>query len=860
MLREIRRVRYGHPRPIVIVYDGFPSGQTRAMNEFVLANYYHLVAIGTASYCIAFIAFLSGRYQFSRPSRAFALFVGSVFLWAVKDSLTAMLVPYLDEDTLLRASVILSPLYLCVLCFAFRMLVSVYNATVPPDRQFGREPLVQGILAGILGITYVISLVNPHFMYAQFTKGIYDYSYEPGIGFAVLGLGVVCTSLVPALYLLVRSRANPRSEAFMIPLGGLLSIATIIPSNLLAMDLGIPHLPRLGALSVSIMCAFAFYGIKRYGITFSVRQVLEERNELQMIGESLTRLVSSPDEKQICQSVCDYAQEISNSVYVCIVVFNEEYTGYEIRGAAYSTQALKDTVFSRLPLAVGTKYPVDNDSVFARQILDNQYYACDTIQEFFSDQFDPSLLAQLNATGRIRQVISYPIVMDNMLKGSVVLFRPTPVRNVALYRLFAAQCSLALKFSAQIRELEDKRRLEEMLHQSQKMDALGQLAGGVAHDLNNMLAGISGYIDIIRRSFAKDNPKLAGYVKTMANASEKASDLINKLLAFARKGAYQMVPVDVHKVVEEVTQLLGRTIDRRIEISQDLAADPSVVKGDPTQLQNALLNLALNARDAMPRGGHLVFETRAVSVGEDDTRYLEFPVRGGEYVMIAVRDTGLGMDEETLAHMYEPFFTTKDIGKGTGLGLSSVYGCVKNHGGYILAESEPGKGTTFSVYFPVLRDAREAPARESTGMVPLASQPGGEKGHIVVVDDEPIVRQLCATILGDFGYTVTAFADAREAVAFYRAHVREVDLAIVDMIMPHMSGSECFAELLKVNPKVKVILATGYDVSERTQKVLTKGISGFLQKPFKESSLVKMVEEVLSRDTAAAATDMMLRG
>jgi CheY-like chemotaxis protein len=272
--------------------------------------------------------------------------------------------------------------------------------------------------------------------------------------------------------------------------------------------------------------------------------------------------------------------------------------------------------------------------------------------------------------------------------------------------------------------------------------------------------------------------------------------------------------------------------------------------GDPTQIQNALLNMALNSRDAMPEGGTLTFATVSTTVRMDDTRSLGYSMKSGEYLLIQVQDTGTGMDRETLAHMYEPFYTTKGIGKGTGLGLSSVYGCVKNHGGYIHAESEQGKGTVFNVYFPLLREARPVPVPalpKAPETVLIKSAPG-KNGHILVVDDEVIVGQLCQTILQDFGYRVSLFSNSKDSVEFFRANHADIDMVILDMIMPQMNGSECFAEMKNIKPDIKAIMATGYDVSERTQKLLTRGIAGFLQKPFRENTLLRMVSDVLKVD------------
>ncbi|MBD3316937.1 MAG: response regulator, partial [Chitinivibrionales bacterium] len=464
------------------------------------------------------------------------------------------------------------------------------------------------------------------------------------------------------------------------------------------------------------------------------------------------------------------------------------------------------------------------------------------IAEFFDEQIDDKTAGELSRPAGIRQIVSYPIMLNDAIKGAVVLFRGNRTDSLDLYAVFATQCAFALMTSTHIRELEEKRRLEEMLHYSQKMDAVGRLAGGMAHDFNNMLSGISGYATIIKRSYGEKEPKLKGYVDTILNAADRAADLIGKLLAFARKGKYQMVSVDVHKAIEAVIGLLDRTIDKRIRIVRKLKAKPSTVLGDPTQIENIFLNLAVNARDAMARGGTLTFATSITSIDKSDTRVAEYNTEAGDYMVVSVSDTGSGMNSDTLSHMFEPFFTTKEVGKGTGLGLASVYGIVKNHGGHVAVESVVGVGTTFDVYIPLLSPG-EAP---TDNLVKPRTDIIRGNGHIVVIEDEEIVRKLCQEILPEYGYTVTILENGIEGVNYYLEHWREVDAVLVDMIMPGMNGAECISALRKTNPEVKVIVMTGFDFTEKTTAILSSGIDAFLQKPFRETTLLKTIADVLA--------------
>ncbi len=816
------------------------------MTSLLVQNYYYLVTIFTACYCIAFIFFLAPRFNYSKPSRAFALFLFYVFLWSVKDSISGVLFPYLTEKRLLQLAVMISPLYLFNPNFGLHMLISVYNATVDRDRRFKYEKQVQTVFAVILGTIYIVSLLYPSFMYRKFQKGLYDYYYEPGIGFLLFALILATGTLLPSIMLLTVPRANQSKEARIIGVGLIFTLAITFITNIAPSFLNLYQLPRFGVLSVSALCAVTFLGIKRYGVTFSIGKVLEERQKLRMIGDSLEGIIGQYDEHSIFQKLCDYAMEISESLFVSIMLFNRDHSKYTVKGLSRAVHSVSDSVFYRLPLTKGDKHNLADNSLLSELVKDPVPRECTNLQAFFNNQLPANHLAEIDRLTNMRQVLCYPVVLEDVVCGAVILFRSTRTEYLDLYGVFAVQCALILKFSSQIRELEDKRRLENMLHHSQKMDAIGQLAGGIAHDFNNMLAGISGYANIIKRKFAQDDPKLDQYVTTIIKATNRAADLTNKLLAFARKGKYQMVPIDLHRTIEETITILDRTIDKKIRISKKLYAHKQNIIGDPSQVQNALINLAINARDAMPTGGLLTFETAVEHMDYTDRRLAEFGIKAGAYVRLAISDTGIGMDEATLAHIYEPFYTTKGVGKGTGLGLASVYGSIKNHGGHISVRSQPGQGTTFYVYLPLSEQIESE--RPATEQIPLA---GNKKASILLVDDEDIVRDLCKTLLLPHGYQVTTCADGVEAIECYKRNRDVIDLVILDMIMPHKNGVETLTEMRHINPNVKAILSTGYDFTEKTQKILTRGVSGFLQKPFDESQLIKTVSEALAVQTLA---------
>jgi PAS domain S-box-containing protein len=396
------------------------------------------------------------------------------------------------------------------------------------------------------------------------------------------------------------------------------------------------------------------------------------------------------------------------------------------------------------------------------------------------------------------------------------------------------------------RDITDRLEMEKRLRQSEKMEAIGQLAGGIAHDFNNQLSGIVGGADILRQEL-RGQPRLAGLAQAILSAAKRSADLTQKLLAFARQGKYLAAPVDLHQIIEEVAQLLSRSIDKRIRIVTALEADPAFALGDPSQIENAILNLALNARDAMPVGGTLTFSTKIVDLDEAWCARSQFPVEPGRYVRVKVADTGVGISEEMQAHIFEPFFTTKEQGKGTGMGLAAVYGTVTNHDGAIEVVSRMGEGTEMKLYLPLATAPEPAPA--SVGALPSA---GDFDASVLLVEDEDVVREVASEMLERLGCRVTTARDGKEAVALFGHCPNDFDVVVLDVVMPELSGRDTFAQLRALNPTIAAILASGYSLDGEVQGILDLGAAAFIQKPFRMAELEKVLSDVLGARPKAA--------
>ncbi len=386
------------------------------------------------------------------------------------------------------------------------------------------------------------------------------------------------------------------------------------------------------------------------------------------------------------------------------------------------------------------------------------------------------------------------------------------------------------------RDRVEKLRLEAQLQHAQRMEAIGTLAGGIAHNFNNLLMGIQGNASLMALDLDGGHPH-SGRLKTIENLVRSGSELTRQLLGYAREGRYEVNAVDLNRLVRETAGTFGAA-RREIRVHTDLHPALLSVLADRGQVEQALMNLFVNAADAMPQGGDLFLSTENRS--SDEMKKKPYAPKGGIYARLLVRDTGQGMDEETRSKIFEPFFTTKGLSKGTGLGLASVYGIVKAHGGYIDVSSEVGRGTTFEIYLPATSVSAETPPEQERSI-----DPGS--GTVLLVDDEETVLAVGAEMLSRMNYTVRTAGGGEEAVRLFQADHEEIDLVILDLIMPDMGGGEVFDRLRGIDPGVKVLLASGYSMDGKAAEILERGCDDFIQKPFDMSLLSERVNALLSR-------------
>lgn len=389
-----------------------------------------------------------------------------------------------------------------------------------------------------------------------------------------------------------------------------------------------------------------------------------------------------------------------------------------------------------------------------------------------------------------------------------------------------------------VMDISEQKRLQNQLYQSQKMDVVGQLAGGIAHDFNNMLAGIMAAAELLKVRLPDDekNNKL---LNTIISATTRSADLTRELLSFSRKAPAVSSPVCIHDTIAAAMSLLERTIDRNIQLSSRLTEGSPVVMGDHTQLQSALLNLGVNARDAMPHGGRLTYATDRKALDDASCRALGLSLEPGHYLEVSVSDTGVGMTPEVREHIFEPFFTTKGVGRGTGLGLAAVYGTVQCHHGEISVQSEPGVGSIFRIFLPLAEDDTPLEAGDSEAV------PG--KGGVLLVDDEEILRDVGRDLLEELGYTVFLAENGVRAMEVFFAHRNEISLVILDMIMPKMGGKETLLQLRELDPDINVLFCSGFNSEGTGDELLNLGARGFVQKPYNRYVLSRAVAEALGR-------------
>jgi PAS domain S-box-containing protein len=389
---------------------------------------------------------------------------------------------------------------------------------------------------------------------------------------------------------------------------------------------------------------------------------------------------------------------------------------------------------------------------------------------------------------------------------------------------------------------EEKAKLEEQLRQSQKMEAVGLLAGGIAHDFNNILTAIIGYASLLQMKLQEDDPlrTQAGYILNSAN---RGANLTQGLLAFGRKQIINPKPVKVNEVINKVEKLLTRVIGEDIELKVKLTDKDTTVMADSVQIEQVLMNLATNARDAMPEGGHLIIGTERKEI---DRAYIRTHGYGkpGEYVFISISDSGAGMDDETREKIFEPFFTTKEVGKGTGLGLAMVYGTVKQHNGHISCYSEPGKGTTFKIYIPLYKG--EAIETATQWAAPTTTSMEGTE-TILIAEDDSDVRKLTEDVLKRFGYTVIEAVDGEDAIRAFKENKEKIQLLLLDVIMPKKNGKEAYDEMKKIRPDIKVLFISGYTANIIHKRGMLEVGLDFILKPVSPTELLRKVREVLDK-------------
>ena len=390
-----------------------------------------------------------------------------------------------------------------------------------------------------------------------------------------------------------------------------------------------------------------------------------------------------------------------------------------------------------------------------------------------------------------------------------------------------------------VRDITHQLALERQLREAQKMEAIGTLAGGIAHDFNNLLQVILGYADLVLLGKDKSSSEY-GRLQAIRESAVRGSKLVNQILTFSRRVETKLRPVDLNDVVGQSSELLRRTIPKMIEIELSLAKDIKTVYADPAQLQHVILNLAINAKDAMPQGGKLTLRTQNVTLGEEFTQ--KFPeVKPGDYVALILSDTGHGIADDVMDRIFEPFFTTKKAGEGTGLGLAMVFGIVKMHKGHIVCHSQIGIGTSFEIYLPAIK------IHVSADLDKTAEMPAFGTETVLMVDDESLIRAWAEELLSMAGYKVLTARDGAEALEIFAKESQRISLVILDLVMPGMGGKECAEKLLEIYPGTKILIVSGFSIDESTREFLESHTKGMITKPLKVKEFLQAVRATLDR-------------
>ena len=415
-----------------------------------------------------------------------------------------------------------------------------------------------------------------------------------------------------------------------------------------------------------------------------------------------------------------------------------------------------------------------------------------------------------------------PVILNRRL----VLVNILPVENKE------HECMMII-----LNDVTEKKRLEAQLRQAHKMEAVGTLAGGIAHDFNNVLMGVQGNVSLMLMDMGSTHPYYAR-LRSIEKQVQSGARLTSHLLGYARKGKYEVKPFDLNQLVEETSEAFGRT-RKQITVHSNFAKDLFAIEGDPGQIEQVIWNLLVNAADAMPRGGDLILKT--INVTHQDMKGKVYDPKPGNYVLLTVTDTGIGMDRDIMERIFDPFFTTKEIGRGTGLGLASVYGIIKGHGGYIDVDSEQGRGTTFSICLP-------ASEKKAQKVVKIAVEIVRGTGTVLLVDDEEVILEVGQDLLEAMGYRVLLARDGKEAIEVYRKNRHEIDIVVLDMVMPSMDGGAAYDRMKEINPDIRVLLSSGYAIDGEATEILKRGCQAFIQKPFNVKELSQAIKGVLGKE------------
>jgi len=391
-----------------------------------------------------------------------------------------------------------------------------------------------------------------------------------------------------------------------------------------------------------------------------------------------------------------------------------------------------------------------------------------------------------------------------------------------------------LSYDGLIQDITERKRLENQLRQAKKMEAIGILAGGIAHDFNNLLTGIKGNVSLMLMNMDSSHHHYERLIRA-DKLIESGAKLTSRLLGFARKGRYEVKPIYLNQLVEDVSETFGRT-RKEITIHRNFDQDLSVIEADPVQIEQVLLNLFVNSADAMPGGGDLILQTNNTT--HENLAGILFDPKPGNYLMLTVTDTGIGMDRKTQERIFEPFFTTKEMGHGTGLGLASAYGIIKGHNGYIECDSKKGHGTTFRIYLPSSEKKSKKVFKTDEELIK-----GTET--VLLADDEKEVREIGREILEAMGYRVLIARDGKEAISVYERNQDKIDIVILDLIMPKLGGGDVYDKIKEINPDVKVLLSSGYSIDGKAKEILDRGCNGFIQKPYSIKKYTRKIREIL---------------